>query len=130
MSKFPVPYLRDPSTIFNIRDFYKYSVPFWILAKEMFYTNNLYHPTPCHFFLQLLAQKGILRRVYTQNIDGLERKAGLEPPLLIEGHGTCARGACHYCMSEFDIKTLQKAANNRQIPLCPKCGSDIKVIIV
>ena len=97
LNKYPVPYLRDPSTIFDYYDFQEYSTPFWILAKEMFYTNDQYHPTPCHFFLQLLAQKGLLRRVFTQNIDGLERKAGLAPPTLIEGHGTCSQCACVRC---------------------------------
>ena len=30
--------------------------------------------------LSLMAKKGIIRRIYTQNIDGLERDAGLQPP--------------------------------------------------
>lgn len=123
-----MPFLRDPSTIFDIRDFREYTVPFWILAKEMFYTNNLYHPTPCHFFLQLLAQKGILRRVYTQNIDGLERKAGLDSPILIEGHGTCSKCACCVCGHKYEDSVPQQAVNGRTIPLCGVCGGSIKVV--
>ena len=66
LNKYPVPFLTDPSTIFSFRDFADFPIPFWILAKEMFYTNDQYHPTPAHFFLALLQKKGLLRRVYTQ----------------------------------------------------------------
>lgn len=130
LNKYPVPYLRDPSTIFDYYDFQEYSTPFWILAKEMFYTNDQYHPTPCHFFLQLLAQKGLLRRVFTQNIDGLERKAGLAPPTLIEGHGTCSQCACVLCKQEYDPNVPQIAVNTRTVPFCSKCGGQIKPSIV
>jgi len=33
-------------------------------------------PSLSHFFLRLLHDRGLLTRVYTQNVDGLERKAG------------------------------------------------------
>ncbi|KAI9222440.1 hypothetical protein BC828DRAFT_26047 [Blastocladiella britannica] len=37
-------------------------------------------PTPTHQFLADLARRGTLMRVYTQNIDGLEHRAGLDQP--------------------------------------------------
>jgi NAD-dependent SIR2 family protein deacetylase len=37
---------------------------------------------------------GILRRCYTQNIDGLERLAGLDDEKLVEAHGTFATSRC------------------------------------
>jgi NAD-dependent SIR2 family protein deacetylase len=46
-----------------------------------------YRPTPVHFFVALLAQKQLLLRNYTQNIDTLERVAGVPPELLVEAHG-------------------------------------------
>ena len=126
MNKYPVPYLTDPSTIFDFRDFKNYPIPFWILAKEMFYTNDQYHPTPCHFFLSLLAKKRLLRRIFTQNIDGLERGAGLEPPILVEGHGTCSQRACIQCGKGFSSQVPQEAVNNHQVPMCGDCGGLIK----
>lgn len=127
LNKFPVPYLRDPSSIFNIKDFNKLSTPFWILAREMFYSDQKYHPTPCHFMLSLLKDRGILRRIYTQNIDGLERDAGLEPPLLVEGHGTSRECACFHCGQEFRSDLPQRSVDSRTVPFCPSCGGPIKV---
>ena len=92
----------------------------------MFYTNDLYHPTPCHFFLSLLAKKGLLRRLFTQNIDGLERRAGLEPPILVEGHGTCFQSACIQCGKGFSSQVSQNAVNHHHVPVCGECGGLIK----
>lgn len=41
-------------------------------------------PTPTHAFFKTLASRGTLRRVYSQNIDGLEAKVGLKP-VRVEG---------------------------------------------
>ena len=46
-----------------------------------------FKPTPTHSFLRLLADKGMLQRVYTQNIDCLEREAGTDPELIVAAHG-------------------------------------------
>ena len=44
-------------------------------AQELFPGNFL--PTPTHYFMRLLHEKGMLLRVFTQNIDSLETLAGL-----------------------------------------------------
>ena len=38
--------------------------------------------------------QGLLLRHYTQNIDTLERAAGIDPELLVEAHGTFATAHC------------------------------------
>lgn len=48
-------------------------------------------PTPAHRWCAWLAEQGWLRRVYTQNIDGLHQKAGLDPELMVEFHGSIAQ---------------------------------------
>ncbi|CBK19798.2 uncharacterized protein [Blastocystis hominis] len=96
----------------------------------MFYSDQKYHPTPCHFMLSLLKDRGILRRIYTQNIDGLERDAGLEPPLLVEGHGTSRECACFHCGQEFRSDLPQRSVDSRTVPFCPSCGGPIKPKIV
>ena len=40
---------------------------------------------------------GILLRMYTQNIDGLERKCGMSSKLLVEAHGTLETASCVKC---------------------------------
>ena len=58
--------------IFDIDYFRIDPKPFFQLAKEL-YPSGLVRPNLCHYFIRLLSQKGLLLRMYTQNIDGLER---------------------------------------------------------
>jgi NAD-dependent deacetylase sirtuin 2 len=77
--------LPAPEAVFDI-DFFK-STPhaFYELAKDMWPGN--YDPTPTHYFLRLLNDKGILLRCYSQNIDSLECQAGLPKDRLVAAHG-------------------------------------------
>ena len=45
-------------------------------APQELYPGN-FKPTPAHHFMRLLHDKGVLARVYTQNIDSLEALAGI-----------------------------------------------------
>ena len=80
--------LPTPESVFDLEFFKENPKPFCTLAKTLFpdvyipqsekagktQTGKLtlkYKPTRTHHFLNLLAKKGILRRVFTQNIDGL-----------------------------------------------------------
>lgn len=45
-------------------------------------------PTLSHYLAYVLYDLGILRRVYTQNIDGLYQKAGLPEDMIVEFHGS------------------------------------------
>ena len=85
--------LRDDS-VFSIDFFKENPKPFYLLSKEIMPQPEKYRPTPTHFFLKLLEEEGLLRRVYTQNIDCLERVCGLSAEKLVECHGTYAKAAC------------------------------------
>ncbi|KHJ83357.1 transcriptional regulator, Sir2 family, partial [Oesophagostomum dentatum] len=67
--------LPHPQAVFDMDFFRENPVPFFDLCKELF-ANHL-KPTPCHYFMKLLHNKGILRRWYTQNIDLLEYLTGI-----------------------------------------------------
>lgn len=45
-------------------------------------------PAVAHHFLAMLDAHGLLLRVYTQNVDGLERMAGIAADKIIQAHGT------------------------------------------
>ena len=68
MEKYNIPY---PEAIFNIDYFSNDPRPFFSLAKELYPGNH--QPNYVHYFIRMLHQKGLLLRMYTQNIDGLER---------------------------------------------------------
>jgi NAD-dependent SIR2 family protein deacetylase len=68
--KYKLPY---PEAIFDI-DFYNQNPkPFLDLAKAIYPGAGNIKPNIGHFFVRLLETKGKLLRMYTQNIDGLER---------------------------------------------------------
>ena len=69
MKQYQIPY---PESIFDLDYFEGNPKPFYTLAKELYPTGK-YRPNYAHYFLRLLHDKGVLLRVYTQNIDGLER---------------------------------------------------------
>ncbi|CAE7759980.1 Sirt2, partial [Symbiodinium necroappetens] len=62
-----------------------------------------YLPTLTHCFIRLLEEKGLLQRLFTQNIDGLERVCGISPELLVEAHGSFANAHCVECRQQHDV---------------------------
>lgn len=69
LKKYHLPY---PEAIFDLNYFKMRPGAFYALARELYPTGK-YRPNIAHYFFRLLNQKRLLRRVYTQNIDGLER---------------------------------------------------------
>jgi NAD+-dependent protein deacetylase sirtuin 2 len=83
LAKYNLPF---PEAVFDV-DFYKKNPqPFVSLAREI-WPGMTHSPTLTHCFMSLLASKGKLLRVYTQNIDGLEVLAQLAPEKIVECHG-------------------------------------------
>lgn len=77
--------LPSPESIFELKYFRKRPSAFYELAREMW--PGRYKPTPCHLFIRLLHEKGVLLRCYSQNIDSLEQEAGLPADKLVAAHG-------------------------------------------
>lgn len=67
--------LPSPQAMFDRRYFETNPVPFFQFAKQLL--PGSYKPSLTHRFIQLLDGKGKLLRNYTQNIDGLEKQAGV-----------------------------------------------------
>lgn len=76
-----------------------------------------------------LEQKGILKAVITQNIDGLHQKAGSK--IVYELHGSTLRNYCTKCNSFYSEEKIRQSKNTTEgIPLCDKCGGLIKPDVV
>ena len=101
MEKYNLPY---PEAIFSLdyfKVFYVYFLfewpnfknenfknnpkPFFILSKELMPAS--YKPTVSHYFQRLLVEKGMVRKIYTQNIDALETIANIPDDKVINAHG-------------------------------------------
>eukprot|EP01098_Paradermamoeba_levis_P008298 TRINITY_DN3446_c0_g1_i2.p1 TRINITY_DN3446_c0_g1~~TRINITY_DN3446_c0_g1_i2.p1 ORF type:complete len:302 (-),score=66.76 TRINITY_DN3446_c0_g1_i2:220-1125(-) len=57
--------------------------------------------TIAHFFVRLCEDKGILRRLYTQNIDGLDYQTGVPDEKIIPVHGTISKYGCENCNADY-----------------------------
>lgn len=77
--------LPRAESIFDLEFFRQHPGAFYELCREMWPGN--FSPTPAHYFIRLLHDKGILLRCYSQNIDSLEKQAGLPAEKLVAAHG-------------------------------------------
>ncbi|XP_045626788.1 NAD-dependent protein deacetylase sirtuin-3, mitochondrial isoform X2 [Ursus americanus] len=76
LQQYGLPY---PEAIFELAFFSHNPKPFFTLAKELYLRSC--RPNVIHYFLRLLHDKGLLLRLYTQNIDGLERAPVILKPI-------------------------------------------------
>lgn len=77
-----------------------------------------------HKKLAELEQKGKLKAVITQNIDGLHQKAGSKE--VLELHGSVHRNYCQKCHKLYDARYILESEG---IPTC-ECGGKIKPDVV
>jgi NAD-dependent histone deacetylase SIR2 len=122
--------LPDPEAVFDISFFQKNPLPFYTVARELF--PGRFRPTITHSFLKLLYDKGRLLKLFTQNIDGLERQAGVPPELMVEAHGSFATHHCISCNASFPDDLMKQAIDQALPPHClkPECGGLVKPDIV
>ncbi|XP_065491759.1 NAD-dependent protein deacetylase sirtuin-3, mitochondrial isoform X3 [Caloenas nicobarica] len=125
LQQYDIPY---PEAIFELMYFFANPKPFFTLAKELYPGN--YRPNYAHYFLRLLHDKGLLLRLYTQNIDGLERAAGIPPDRLVEAHGTFATATCTVCRRNFPGEDFRGDVMADKVPHCRVCTGIVKPDIV
>ncbi|MCG2677408.1 Sir2 family NAD-dependent protein deacetylase, partial [bacterium] len=81
-------------------------------------------PNPAHKLLAILEEKGLLKAVITQNIDGLHHKAGSKK--VFEIHGHLRTGTCMKCGKKYPMDEIMKKLKEGEIP--PRCADCKKVI--
>jgi NAD-dependent SIR2 family protein deacetylase len=120
LQKYNLPYAE---AVFDIQFFRKNPAPFVMLASEIWPATDRYFPTYTHAFVKVLQDKKKLLRIYTQNIDGLERAAGVTEHSLIECHGHFRSGRCINCKTEVaDMEEIKKRILiERKVPICSAC---------
>ncbi|KAI4469037.1 histone deacetylase sir2 family member [Holotrichia oblita] len=75
--------------------------------------------------------KGMLLRHYTQNIDTLERVAGVPDEKLVEAHGTFNQGHCLTCRKAYSQDWMKDQIFSNHIPpICEVCPGVVKPDIV
>lgn len=125
LAKLNLPF---PEAVFDIDYFREKPEAFYVLAKGLYPGN--FNPTSFHRFISWVSELGVLRRVYTQNIDTLERIAGVHPDKIVEAHGSFAENHCIECGKTVDGDTVKKAVEEEKPCRCPACGGLVKPDIV
>ncbi|KAH7316739.1 DHS-like NAD/FAD-binding domain-containing protein [Stachybotrys elegans] len=127
LARLDLPYAE---AVFDISYFRNKPEPFYVLAKELY--PGKFFPTVSHAFIALLAQKGLLLRLFTQNIDCLERSAGVPGDKIIEAHGSFATQRCIDCKQEFPDEDMKTHVLNGKVPRCQnsECNGLVKPDIV
>ncbi len=130
-----IPDFRSKDGLYN----QKYKYPPEIILSHSFFLNNTkvfydfyrekmnslkYEPNITHRKLAELEEKGKLKAVITQNIDGLHQKAGSKK--VLELHGSVLRNYCMKCNNFYDADYVFKGTG---IPKC-NCGGIIKPDVV
>lgn len=128
LQQYNLPY---PEAIFDLGFFVRDPRPFLSLAKEL-YPGKKYRPNLGHYLARLINEKGKLLRMYTQNIDGLERLAGLPPEKLVEAHGGFSSASCISCFKKHDPDETREAIFRGEVIRCTngKCEGLVKPDIV
>mmetsp|Transcript_1099 Transcript_1099/g.1654 ORF Transcript_1099/g.1654 Transcript_1099/m.1654 type:complete len:376 (-) Transcript_1099:1575-2702(-) len=118
--------LPQPECLFDLEYFADDPAPFYKFA-HMLYPEEQVPPSPTHQFLHALERASKLRRLYTQNIDGLEARTGMKR--IVQCHGTLNQAKCMRCKSKSNSKdSLSCAVKMRTVAHCvkPKCNGVLK----
>ena len=116
-----IPDFRSVDGLYNM----KYDYPPETILSHTFFMNNT--EEFYKFYrdkLFVLEEKGKLKAVITQNIDGLHQMAGSKN--VLELHGSTLRNYCMDCGKSYDIDYIE---NSKGVPKC-ECGGIIKPDVV
>jgi len=127
LARLNLPYAE---AVFHITYFRYNPKPFYALARELY--PGKYKPTVAHAFIALLAKKGLLHMLFTQNIDCLERAAGVPAEKIVEAHGSFATQRCIDCHTPFPDDLMLSTIQSGDVPHCivPQCNGLVKPDIV
>ncbi len=90
-----------------------------------FYRRNMIfegaEPCGAHRVLARFEERGIIKSVITQNIDGLHQEAGSKN--VIELHGKSRVSYCVNCKTEYGVSHIMETDG---VPVCSRCGGLVR----
>lgn len=103
-------------------------VEFYRFYRKKLIVKNV-EPNIAHIQLAKMEQKGKLKAVITQNIDGLHQKAGSKN--VFELHGSTLRNFCMNCDAKYEVDFISESENSPdKLPHCAKCNGLVKPDVV
>ena len=105
-------FMRDPSK------YYDFSLELYPIRREA-------KPNPAHYLLAELEDRGVLKGIITQNVDGLHQDAGAGN--VHELHGSLRQTVCLGCSEMHPMdEAMEKVIAGENPPLCTSCGGVLK----
>lgn len=125
----------DPTAVVDI-DLFSYNQFPYLEVRRPFILGTAeqrWKATLTHFFFKILQEKSLLRRLYTQNIDGLDYQLSLPKDKIVNVHGSLAVVECEFCrapypMDKFCVEVRNKIKNiydDYEDPSAPRESSNI-----
>ncbi len=108
--------------VFDQHPEYFYGLKYFVQADDA-YAPNIVHTT-----LAEMEQRGLLKTIYTQNIDRLHTIAGSTD--VVELHGSANHNHCRKCNAHYGVYEILDTALKGEVPKCTRCGGVIKPDIV
>jgi len=119
----------DPNKFANIDNFIRDPKYYWNFFKEVRYpVLKKAKPNKAHTALSKLEEKGKLKAVITQNIDGLHQLAGSK--YVLELHGNTRRISCLECKKSYTLNEIYRQLKTELPPKCLNCKGTLKPEVV
>jgi NAD-dependent deacetylase len=118
----------DPLEVASARSPVQNPKKFWEFLLDAGRTFNGVKPNPAHIALAQMEERGLIKGIVTQNIDGLHTMAGSKK--VVEYHGNGKRWYCNSCHKEHAHEDMQKVTAEDIPVLCDECGGVVRPAIV
>lgn len=115
----------DPQEVFDIEKFDEDPSLFYDLVSADLVPDRVDF-SPTHAFIRLLQDKGKLMTNYTQNIDNIERNAGIDESKLIQCHGSWNMATCRKCGHKVDGRVIFPDVKLGKVAKCRVCLDGIE----
>lgn len=105
----------DPTKVVSWDIFQKNQFPYLEVRRPFIVgvAEQTWKMTLAHWFMRIFHDKGLLKRLYTQNIDGLDYQTGIPDYKVVSVHGTLGRAQCEFCQQEYPMdKFVTEVRNN------------------
>jgi NAD-dependent deacetylase len=129
-----IPDFRSPDSglwtrvnpeLFTIQGFKADPAQFYNLGRVFFQMVRDAEPNVTHKVLGELQQRGLVKTIITQNVDGLHQRGGAER--VLEIHGSMRTASCIFCRHQEPIETVISEVEEGLVPpLCIECGEPLK----
>jgi NAD-dependent deacetylase len=116
---------HDPAEVAHIDAFRRDPARVWDFYAARLDALAGLEPNDGHRALAELEERGWIRAVVTQNVDGLHGRAGSRE--LVEVHGSLREAECIHCGPRVP---LADALASLPLPPCPECGEVLKPAVV